>query len=515
MSRIQVSLLALLILLLIGAVLPSVVVAESIEPGVGETAVLLQEEPQTETGADSTSFFDGLGTIFAILGVYIVTMFTMAIGTEILVDILKGILGKPLGLKSKPNTRKTLDDYKMFLPGQLDDLGISAEAKLRLEKQISDLENLLQPAFTAEVVVNQLRQKEFTAALTALGAETFGQDLLDQAKSVTKGQLQQFINKIDTQSSLGKAVQVALQKGKLEEKADSAIDRAFRHAETVTPEQIYSAISVLVSGEVADGVTAWTRAYLNSLQEESYETAHSIYVNQLKPQIRNFGLPANLQQQIEGEFERFLENLHTYRGTDIYLESVNRILLELETQRNVVRSAVGQLWEWFWNGVRRLLLRSPMQHPRLTPTEFDPTIQDSTEAATKLLNLEQYDKALEKKRIRRTRLVAVLLGTTLAYFLQVDSAVLLQDLFPAGANFLLLTLIPQDAALFAWIENALRIPTFDLTAGVILTGLAASAGSSFWHDQLGRLQAVKGSVEAAEKALQPIIIQTREDTTTN
>jgi len=217
-----------------------------------------------------------------------------------------------------------------------------------------------------------------------------------------------------------------------------------------------------------------------------------------------------VQEQVENQFERFLENLRTYRGTDVYLESVNRLLLQLEAQRNVVRSAVGQFVEWVTNGVRRLLLRSRMQHPRLAPSDYDPTIQDSTEAAAKLLDLEQHDKEMEKKRIRRTRLLAVFLGTTIAYFLQVDSAVLLTDLFPAGANFLFLTLIPENAGIFIWIERVFGIPTYDFTAGVILTGLAASAGSSFWHDQLGRLQAVKGSVAAAEKALQPIIIQTQD-----
>jgi len=28
----------------------------------------------------------------------------------------------------------------------------------------------------------------------------------------------------------------------------------------------------------------------------------------------------------------------------------------------------------------------------------------------------------------------------------------------------------------------------------MITGLAASAGSSFWHDQLGRLRAIKDSM---------------------
>ena len=509
MSRIHISLLALVGLLLIGAILPSVVSAENETPVVvASQAEFQQEEPQTETSTGS-SFFDGLGSIFAVLGVYIVTMFTMAIGTEILVDIVKGILGKPLGLKSKPNTRKALEDYKMFLPGQLEDLGISAEAKLKLEKQLSDLENLLQPAFTIETVANQLQEKEFSAALMTLGMETIGTDMLDQAKLTTKDQLQQFIDSLDAKSTLGKAVQVALKKDKLLEKADKAIDRLFRKAETVTPEQIYGVVSELVSGEVADGVTVWTRAYLNSLQEESYESASSIYENQLKPQIQNFGLPPNVQQQVEGQFEKFLENLQTYRGTDVYLESLNNLLVELEIQRNIVRSWLGQAWEWVTNGIRRLLLRSRVQHPRLAPLEYDPRIEASTKAAAKLLDMEQYDKNLEKRRVLRLRFIPVVFGILLAYMLQVDSAELLKDLFPDNANFLYLTLISRNSGFFMWIENSLGIPTFDLSAGVILTGLAASAGSTFWHGQLARLQAVKGSVETAQQALQPIIIQTQ------
>jgi hypothetical protein len=41
-----------------------------------------------------------------------------------------------------------------------------------------------------------------------------------------------------------------------------------------------------------------------------------------------------------------------------------------------------------------------------------------------------------------------------------------------------------------------------ITPGIILTGLAASAGSAYWHDVLDRLQAAKKGTEAAAKLLQ-------------
>ncbi len=513
MSRTTISVLALLVLFLFMSLLTPIVRADTPQPATTISTVALQDEP-ADTGTSSStgnSFFDGVGAIFATLGVYIVTMFTMAIGTEIIVDIFKGILGKPLGLKSQPNSRKTLADYQAFLPGQLEDLGVSAEAKLKLEKQIEQLNKLLEPAFTAETVVNHLRQKEFTAALAALGLEDIGDDTINQVKDVTQQELQNVIAQIDTSTSLGKAVQVALERGDLVEKANKAIDRLARKATAVTSDQVYQATATLVTGEIAQGVTAWTRAYLNSLQEESYEAAKITYENQLKPQIISFGLPQNVQQQITDQFEKYLENLNTYRGTDVYLESLNRLLYELEVQRDQVRSWVGQMWQRFVNWAKRLLIRAPrMQHPNLKPVTYNPQIKDSSEAAAKLLDLEQREKDIESKRIRRTRFISVLFGIFLAYMLQIDSADLLKDLFPEGANFLTLALLPDSFIL--WVQNTFRLQqVFNITAGVILTGLAASAGSGFWHDQLSRLQSIKKGVDQAQAALQPIIIQTRGD----
>ncbi len=513
MSRTTISLVALLTLFLLLFWLAPNVRADATQPVTANSSAAFQEEPvseEEEATSPGDSFFDGVGAIFATLGVYVVTMFTMAIGTEIIVDIFKGILGKPLGLKSQPNSRKTLAEYQAFLPGQLEDLGVSAEAKLKIEKQIDQLNKLLAPAFTAETVVNHIRQKEFTAALTALGLENIGDDTINQVKNITRQELQKVIEQIDTSTSLGKAVQVALERGDVQEKADKAIDRLARKATAVTPDQIYQATATLVTGEIAEGITAWSRAYLISLQEESYEAAKTAYENQLRPQIISFGLPPNVQQQITEQFERYLQNLSTYHATDVYLESVNRLLYELEVQRDEVQSWLGQMWQRLVNGVKRLLIRTPgMQHPKLAPKTYNPCIPNSTEAAAKLLDLERKEKELENKRIRRTRFIAVLFGISIAYLLQIDSADLLQGLFPEGSNFLTLTLLPDSFV--GWVQSSFGFEqVFNVTAGVILTGLAASAGSGFWHDQLSRLQSVKKGVDQAQAALQPIIIQARD-----
>ncbi len=512
MSRTALSLLALLVLFVLMSLLTPIVRAETLPQATSTPALALQDEPADDSETPTTpadSFFGSVGAILATLGVYVVTMFTMAIGTEIIVDIFKGILGKPLGLKSQPNSRKTLAEYQAFLPGQLDDLGVSAEAKLKLEKQTEQLKKLLEPAFTAEAVITHLRQQEFTAAFAALGLENLGDDTINQVKEVTQAEVQKLVARLDTTTTLGKAVQVALERSDLAEKVNKAIDRLARQATAVTPDHIYHATATLVTGEIAAGVTAWTRAYFVSLQEESYDTAKSIYDNQLRPQIIAFGLPPHVQSQIIDQFEKYLENLRTYRGTDVYLESLNRLLYELQAQREEVRSWLGQLWSRLVDGVKTLLIRTPrMQHPALAPVTYNPAIKDSTEAAAKLLDLERKEKELEAKRIRRTRFISVVFGIVIAYMLQIDSADLLRDLFPSDANFLTMALLP--AGFLTWAQTTFGLETvYNLTAGIILTGLAASAGSGFWHDQLSRLQNVKKGVDQVQTALQPIIIQTR------
>lgn len=514
MSRQLISISVFLSLILIGFVLSSAA-AFSIEEGstpeavVLETAVLFQESPpEQEETSSNFGLLDGLGVIFAVISVYIVTMFTMAIGTEILVDIIKGILGKPLGLKSRPNAREKLEAYQTFLPGALSDLGVSAEARLKLERQIDDLQEILEPAFTVEVAAYHLKHEEIAAAFDALDIDIGTSDAIEKIKGTAHTQIDRVIKNIDVTSTLGQAVQRSLETAGIHEKINKAIDRTARRLDNqINPDSIYNAVCFTVSGEIADGVTKWATAYLNTMQTKSVEAAESLYQNQLLPQILNFGLGNRLETKIQAQFETFLDNLRIYRSTDIYLESVNGFLAEVEKQRNIVRSSAGKLRERVIDFFKTILRHIPfIQHPQLAPDKYNPLINDSSTAAAKLLDLEEFDKEQNKKRIRRIRLVSFILGTLLAYLMQIDSADLLSDLFPADSAFLYLTLIPKDSFVLNWIPRIMRIDIFDVTAGVLLTGLAASAGSTFWHDQLKRLQTAKEGAEKVQTILQPIVM---------
>jgi hypothetical protein len=500
MSRYLISAAALAVLLLTAVFLVPLATAETIYEGEMVTAVSPQVDPDTAESdqpvAQETSLPDGLSRIFASLGLFIVTMFTMAIGTEIMVDVFKLMLG----LKSKPTAMRTIREYEALLPGRLNNLGLAADAQLQVQNQLAALKSLLTPAFRAETIMINLRAENFTAALEAAGLSGQGAAAVIQAKEILKEQIRTAVANIGPRSALG----LALADNFLPA-IEQAIDDRAASVTDITPEELFEFGAMLVNAELAEGMTNWLESQVNYLQGTSYEAAQRIYDLQIKPLIGQSGLNQATLERIYVQFDTFLDNLRTYQGSTIFLEAVNRLLADVEQQRDDLRSSVRKLWYKIRQSGRDLLnkfLGIEMETFETTPIR----INHPAEAASKLMQIETRDKNEEKKRIERLRLVSVLIALLLAYLLQVDSAVLLRDLFPADANFLYITLIEGDAPFFAWLGNLLNVQMNPLTAGIILTGLAASAGSSFWHDQLNRLQAVKKSTESAYAALQPIIV---------
>lgn len=115
-----------------------------------------------------------------------------------------------------------------------------------------------------------------------------------------------------------------------------------------------------------------------------------------------------------------------------------------------------------------------------------------------LRNNQQVDE--EKTRKRLMRVLAMFIGTILAYLLQIDAAVLLDSALPGTSGLINALFVIQGSYLHAhW---PFLPATLNITPGIILTGLAASAGSAFWHDQLERVQAAKEVTKTAASVLQ-------------
>jgi hypothetical protein len=484
------------------AAAPETAVLSSAEVAVAPTAIqqtgtrtTIQAAPQPQQDSGSSSLPEGLSRIFASLGLYIVTMFTMAIGTEIVVDVFK----LAMGFKSKPTAQKTLEEYEKVLPGTLESLGLGAEAKANLEMQWANMKEILTPVFKAEQVIADLKEEKFSAALEqAVGDADPSDKLIATSASIVKQQIKSSLDKIQANSVLGQAVTDAVRA-----KVDDLIDKLAGEATDITPEAFYQQCMTLLNGELATAVTTWTRTQISELQEVSYETAANIINVQLLPMIHNSGFNQETTDKITRQLENFLQNIQTSRHADIYLETLNKLLKEVERQRDELASH----WRrWIWGIIDGLRERFSWLSwlPNRENRKLDPTIQHPDEAAGKLLEIERRDKREADSRAQQLRLTSVIVGIVLAYLLQIDSADLLRDLFPQNASFLSMVLVPHNAAFFTWLGAKLHITMYDLSAGVVLTGLAASAGSGFWHDQLSRLESVKKSAEAAYSAIQTI-----------
>jgi len=101
------------------------------------------------------------------------------------------------------------------------------------------------------------------------------------------------------------------------------------------------------------------------------------------------------------------------------------------------------------------------------------------EIAIKLSTLREKYAGSEKQRITLLRLLSAVIGIIIAFILQINTFEILGSLFSTG------------------IMRSLETPLGQY-GGIILTGLASSAGSSFWHDMLGRVRNIKDAVKQVE-----------------
>ncbi len=99
--------------------------------------------------------------------------------------------------------------------------------------------------------------------------------------------------------------------------------------------------------------------------------------------------------------------------------------------------------------------------------------------AQKLYVIRRKYNAMEAKRIVRLRRIAAFLGVCMAFLFQLDTFAFLAPLFAPSVQ--------------GWLATS-----YMTYAGMLLTGIASSAGSAFWHDQLDRMRALKESARSLQ-----------------
>jgi len=106
------------------------------------------------------------------------------------------------------------------------------------------------------------------------------------------------------------------------------------------------------------------------------------------------------------------------------------------------------------------------------------------EIAIKLATLRERYAVNQRQRITMLRTISAAIGIVLAFVLRINTFEILRPLFSADIAASLSTPLGQ-------------------AGGMVLTGLAASAGSSFWHDMLGRARNIKDTIKQAETIASP------------
>ena len=94
----------------------------------------------------------------------------------------------------------------------------------------------------------------------------------------------------------------------------------------------------------------------------------------------------------------------------------------------------------------------------------------------------------EGRRVAALRVISAVIGIAITFMLQIDAIQLLSDTLPSKLH----EFVTSQAYMSSWLHYG----------GFVLTGFAASAGSSFWHDQLDRVRALKESVRSAAETLE-------------
>lgn len=504
---IRIAALGIAILLFLGLSSIAPASAQSSLPEGSPVTAVTDPAPANTTGAvpeqqDDSALPEGLTAIFAALGLYVVTMFTMAIGTEIAVDVFK----LAVGLKSKPSARESMQKYNDLIPGSLESLGASVEQQQRLQSHINNLNNLLAPVVQVEDILDNLQKGHLGEAVRNILAlaEASPPPDKDTAVKMVRDELHQAVDKFTGAVGFG-----AFFSALILDKLDMALDRAASE----DPREVLKQGILVLHGETSQIVTSWARTQLDNLSDRSRAGLHQRYRDDFRPHVAAFGLGNDTLTAIDDWFAKFEEQLENQSSeqVDIYLRSLSQLLEGVERQREMIRSPFLKVWseivslpvigpiaggiEKFW---LRLIGRSEERNQQKPQTE----IKDITVAARMVMELDQRHKDAATSRVRLLRTLSVIVGILLAYLLRIDSADLLAGLLPdSTVNFLTTAMIPANDYRFLFFN--INIP-YGITAGIILTGLAASAGSSFWHEQLSRLQAVKEVSEAAYSTIRTV-----------
>ncbi len=489
--------------------------AYAAEPGPILLNPITQDAPPTggeEEAAAKPDTFTNIENVLGTLGVFSAFMLILAVGAEVTIDSLKVIAG----FKSKPTAMETVNQLRSWLPGSLEELGAgeAAVSKLKLtlnamaghmgkvdeateaiktvDEWLPDyLKNLsvdkLQTLLTNDENIQKLKEdlgkkigpgnvamavgwlRGALATLTATSVKDFTSQVREMLKDIPD---------LDNPDDVAKKIQDALDTalpGDIQDLAQSgqklqaALDKVKEALNDPKYDAVLAQVNTWLTGAVTtletNESTVYTAAMTNLMQavEDRRDNIHSWIGKVVRGFFRwlkgHLSLETNPQDQsfkakIKRQTQRLLDRIDGFRSGDHIIPPLNP------------------------SNIARILLERDSAH-----------------------------RQEEVSRLRWLRIISVIVGMTLAVMLKVDVGNLLQPIIsvdlhntlaspawemmckPLEGSTMVLSMCTND------VPTGIFLPAYNFlhmaTIGMLLSGLAASAGSAFWHDMLDRLQAAK------------------------
>jgi len=430
--------------------------------------------PVTQNDAGENTLTEALGT----LAVYAAIIAALAAGTEVITDLLRPFFG----LERQPQAMETFEQMKEWLPATLKEMDVDLQAQAQLQGYLNQLDSTVKEVekLADKDQIAQEIQKWVLGTIKSVGVVSNEQ--LD-------AELQKFKEKLkETYSIEGNPL-------------DSAINSAreiFKELQG-DPQKVQNVIKLASSldsfGNLLDAV-------------EGHRSQEMSYFRRGWRALRDWRGLGLMRLIFPGE-ERYQKLIESDGWKEKLGEILRKVLPDDDRWANIrERSLLGVLLyypEQAWNRLKAFLSGSS------ETTEGIKGLLTPENAAQAILALDRNHQLTEARRKRLLRFTAAFIGMSLAVVVRIDSLELLKPLFDPknlpkalfddGLSLTLETILENllrvsldvknwrglGKWLFAWIERA--------TPGMLLSGLAASAGSSFWHDQLDRLRATKKAAE--------------------
>jgi hypothetical protein len=412
----------------------------------------------------------GIDTVIGTLGLYAAMMAVLAVGTEVVIDMVRPVFG----LQRKTTATEALSQLKEWLPATVKELGLPESAQKDLDNALKNLETVTN-AFGAQAEkVRAIVHDQWPEILKALATQSVERVLQDHWP-IIKSKLDQLGN-VDTEKV-----------------------RAW----------LLNTLNQLKGTNVAD---LQLLPALNGLLEEVEKRR-----NQIQGPLRK------LWRWTRDRLIRWAEYL---KGKNkVYENTIQHVLLVpayieygWARMRGKLEGGVKVI-----EGIQKLG----------EPQAFQP-LKSVQEAAQRILEEDVQHSAQEEKRVKWLRIISAVVGIVLAVTLQIDSVLLVKPVLgPVVDTFTIeeqigeekvtrmktmedilfvqriafrtpeskaaekgkketndsipLNLWDHACNLRVWVINWLLA----LTPGFILSGLGAAAGSGFWHDQLDKLRTAK------------------------